>query len=226
MHILLIEDDIRIIELLSRWLEAEGYEVTRAQTGSTGLYLARTGPFDAIILDVMLPDMDGLEVCRTLRMERNTIPILMLSALDTTDDIVKGLHLGADDYMTKPFVFDELFARLYAILRRAGEVGGPGEAVLRAGDLEFDREALRVTRGGDLISLTPLEYALLEFLMVEAGKVVTRTQILQNVWGAMEDPLTNVVDVYIRRLRTKIDAGNSDLIMTVRGRGYRFADPT
>ena len=152
----------------------------------------------------------------------------MLTALDSTEDIVRGLQMGADDYLTKPFAFDELLARLENIQRRVSQAGasaGSGR-VLTVGDLSFDRDALLVKRAGREIELTSLEYALLEFLMVEAGKVVSRARILQNVWGAHEDPLTNVVDVYIRRLRVKIDDDEAEtkLISTIRGRGYRLAE--
>ena len=175
----------------------------------------------------MLPRIGGLEVCRTLRMERNATPILMLTALDTTEDVVRGLRMGADDYLTKPFAFDELLARLETLKRRRGGDDEPvADGLLQVGDLRFDRDALVVTRGGKEVELTSLEYALLEFLMLEQGKVVSRARILQNVWGAHEDPLTNVVEVYIRRLRAKIDdRADARLISTIRGRGYRLAAP-
>ena len=171
----------------------------------------------------MLPGKDGREICRTLRMNGNSTPILMLTALDTTEDVVQGLRLGANDYMAKPFAFDELLARLERLGNRDG-APAKTSSLLQVANLTFDRDALVVRRGGSTIELTSLEYALLEFLMVEAGKVVSRARILQNVWGASEDPLTNVVDVYIRRLRTKIDEGRTPpLIKTIRGRGYRLS---
>ena len=224
MNLLLIEDDTRIVEFLSRGLRAEGHTVEIEGDGQSGLDKARQGSWDAIILDLMLPILDGREVCRSLRIDKNPTPILMLTAMDSTEDIVRGLRLGADDYMTKPFAFDELLARIEGLKRREGRDHAKGsKSMLNADDLSFDRDALIVERGGTVIELTSLEYALLEFLMVEVGKVVSRARILQNVWGVSEDPLTNVVDVYIRRLRSKIDDGFSTrLINTVRGRGYRF----
>lgn len=227
MNLLLVEDDIRIYEMLGRGLRAEGHMVRVVNDGESGLSEARRNDWDAIILDLMLPRTNGLEVCRTLRMERNATPILMLTALDSTEDVVRGLRMGADDYLTKPFVFDELLARLETIHGRSGRDGRSAEdGLLQVGDLCFDRDALVVSRGGREVELTSLEYALLEFLMLEQGKVVSRTRILQNVWGAHEDPLTNVVEVYIRRLRAKLDdSDEARLITTIRGRGYRLAAP-
>lgn len=224
MKLLLIEDDSRIVQFLQRGLKAEGHVVSVVQDGTEGLDQAEVGDWDAIVLDLMLPGKDGREICRTLRMNGNATPILMLTALDTTEDIVQGLRLGANDYMAKPFAFDELLARLERLADRDGAPAAKASALLEVADLTFDRDALVVRRGGSTIELTSLEYALLEFLMVEAGKVVSRARILQNVWGASEDPLTNVVDVYIRRLRAKIDQGRtSPLIKTIRGRGYRLS---
>ncbi len=227
MNLLMVEDDVRIYEMLGRGLRAEGHTVRIVNDGEAGLAEARLVDWDAIILDLMLPKVDGLEVCRTLRMERNLTPILMLTALDSTEDVVRGLRMGADDYLTKPFAFDELLARLETIRRRAGRDGGAeSDGMLQVADLTFDRDALVVIRDGKEIELTSLEYALLEFLMLEQGKVVSRARILQNVWGAHEDPLTNVVEVYIRRLRAKIDdRDGARLITTIRGRGYRLAAP-
>ncbi|WP_350333672.1 response regulator transcription factor [Coralliovum pocilloporae] len=225
MNLLLVEDDHRISEFLARGLRNEGHNVSAVEDGVSGLDQARRGSWTAIILDVMLPGIDGREICRTLRLEQNKTPILMLTALDSTDDVVTGLRLGADDYMSKPFAFDELLARLDTITQRDNMVVPRSTQVstLQVDDLFFDLEALVVNRNGREIQLTSLEYALLEFLMTQAGKVVSRARILQNVWGMHEDPLTNVVDVYIKRLRTKIDDGsNTKLIVTVRGRGYRL----
>ena len=224
MKVLVVEDDDRIVEFLRPGLSAEGFQVDVVQDGEAGLDAGRDGGFDVIILDLMLPKLDGREVCRRLRANKVKTPILMLTALDTTDDIVRGLRFGADDYLTKPFAFDELVARVEALSRR----GASGEVALRTleiADLTFDREALVVERAGHRIELTSLEYALLEFLMVEAGKVVSRARILDNVWGTSKDPLTNVVDVYIRRLREKIDQDfDPPLIKTIRGRGYRLSE--
>ncbi|WP_282609378.1 response regulator transcription factor [Pelagibius sp. Alg239-R121] len=225
MKLLLVEDDARIVEFLARGLRAEGHQVEVANDGQTGLDLARSSEWDSIILDLMLPILDGREICRSLRMEKNATPVLMLTALDSTEDIVRGLQLGADEYLTKPFAFDELLARLENLQRRLAKSESWAEKtrVLTIDDLTFDREALIVRRAGVEIEMTSLEYALLEFLMVESGKVVSRARILQNVWGAHEDPLTNVVDVYIRRLRIKIDdEADNKLISTIRGRGYRM----
>jgi len=221
--ILLVEDDHRIAEFLQRGLQAEGYTVRVAHDGAQGLELGRADDLEIILLDLMLPKKDGRDVCRTLRGEGIQVPIMMFTALDSTEDVVRGLRFGADDYITKPFAFDEFLARVEALLRR-----GPARAIkpshLVVGDLEFDRDALVVKRAGREIVLTSLEYALLEFLMVESGKVVSRARILENVWGTSNDPLTNVVDVYIRRLRSHIDEGfPQPLIKTVRGRGYRLS---
>ncbi|MEM0943360.1 MAG: response regulator transcription factor, partial [Pseudomonadota bacterium] len=189
MNLLLIEDDTRIVDFLARGLRAEEHDVAVETDGEAGLTAARRGPWDVIMLDIMLPKLDGREVCRTLRMERNATPILMLTALDTTEDVVRGLRLGADDYMTKPFAFDELLARLETLSRRSAvSAEQQQENFLQVGDLTFDREALIVKRGDRVIDLTSLEYALLEFMMAEKGKVVSRARILQNVWGANEDP--------------------------------------
>lgn len=225
MKLLLIEDDIRIVEFLARGLRAEGHTVTVETGGRSGLDRARAEEWDVMILDLMLPGLDGREVCRSLRAGRNRTPILMLTALDSTEEIVGGLRMGADDYLTKPFAFDELLARLENLGGRGGMPGIRDErTVLRVADLTFDRDALIVMRGEREIGLTSLEYALLEFLMAESGKVVSRTRILQNVWGSSTDPLTNIVDVYVRRLRSKIDDGEErKLIGTVRGRGYRLS---
>ncbi len=224
MNLLLIEDDVRIVEFLGRGLRAEGHKVEVENDGLSGLERARSGTWDAIVLDLMLPHLDGREVCRSLRIEKNPTPVLMLTAMDSTEDIVRGLRLGADDYMTKPFAFDELLARLESMTsRNTPNQWKSRKSLLEVDDLSFDRDALIVERDGRVIDLTSLEYALLEFLMVESGKVVSRARILQNVWGVSEDPLTNVVDVYIRRLRAKVDDGfNTKLINTVRGRGYRL----
>ncbi len=224
MNLLLIEDDNRIVEFLDRGLRAEGHTVQVELNGRSGLEQARQGPWDVIILDLMLPEIDGREICRTLRVEQNLTPILMLTALDSTEDIVHGLRMGADDYMPKPFVFDELLARLDNLQRRSPQIEGRDqERIITIADLTFDRDALIVERGGNEIELTSLEYALLEYLMIEGGKVVSRPRVLHNVWGMSQDPHTNVVDVYIRRLRAKIDDGfEPKLINTVRGRGYRF----
>ena len=223
MTILIVEDDERIAEFLRRGLGAEGYRIRCVGNGEDALRCIENENFQLVILDLMLPGIDGREVCRRLRADRLPIPILMLTALDSTADIVRGLRFGADDYLTKPFAFEELLARIEALLRRNDAASPPREPLV-VGDIVFDREALRVTRADVEVELTSTEYALLEFLMVEAGRAVSRARILENVWGASEDPLTNVVDVYIRRLREKLDPGREvSIIKTIRGRGYRMS---
>jgi DNA-binding response OmpR family regulator len=235
VNILVIEDDRRIADFLQRGLRAEGLRVQVARGGAEGIALAQeawqdfkaSGTATTIILDLMLPDMTGLDVCQNLRAQQIQLPILMLSALSTVEDRVAGLRLGADDYLCKPFEFDELLARLEALGRRSREFKTPASTVLRVADLELDRSAMKVTRAGRPIALTAKELALLELLMSAPGKLFSRERILSNIWGVNEDPLTNVVDVYIGRLRAKVDDGQSmRLIRTQRGFGYRLeADP-
>jgi len=223
MKVLLVEDDERIAEFLVRGLAAEGYQIVWERDGAAGYQRALAEHFDAIILDLMLPGMDGREICRQLRVGGVQTKIMMLTALETTQDVVKGLRLGANDYLTKPFAFDELVARLEVLARTGTPQGEMPNDVLSAGALRFDTSALSVSFHGHPIEMTSLEYALLEFLMTERGKVISRARILQNVWGAHEDPLTNVVDVYMRRLRAKLaDHGPEEVISTIRGRGYRL----
>ncbi|HOW77661.1 MAG TPA: response regulator transcription factor [Candidatus Competibacteraceae bacterium] len=225
MNLLVVEDDPRVADFLARGLRAEGYLITVARTGPEGLELGRSQPFDLILLDLMLPGLSGLEVCQELRARQVLTPILMLTALDTTEDKIKGLRLGADDYLIKPFDVDELLARIEALIRRnRGFTADSRQLVV--GDLVFDRETLTVRRGAHPIELTAKELALLELLMSAPGKVFSRERILNRVWGYAEDPLTNVVDVYIRRLRGKIDDGHTlPLIKTLRGIGYKL-DPS
>ncbi len=222
MTILLIEDDERIISFLERGLKAEGMGVTVARTGPEGFEMGRDSEHGLIILDLMLPGMHGRDVCQELRASGVRTPILMLTAMDSLEDKVSGLRLGADDYLAKPFAFTELLARIEALLRRSG---GYAEktSLLQVGSLSFDRDTLEVRRGDRLVELTAKELALLEFLMSAPGRVMSRARILDAVWGYSTDPLTNVVDVYIRRLRAKIDDGEPDqLIKTVRGYGYKI----
>ena len=222
MHILVIEDDSRVADFLSRGLRAERHTVQMAKNGIEGLALARSSECHIILLDVMLPGIDGIELCQTLRGERRNTPVLMLTALATVEDRVSGLRCGADDYLTKPFSFDELLARIDALYRRSGQVTEL-ISLLAVGDLVFDREKMRVERGGRFINLTARELALLEMLMRYPGRLYSRERILSNVWGVNEDPLTNVVDVYISRLRAKVDTGHAvQLIKTVRGLGYKI----
>jgi DNA-binding response OmpR family regulator len=225
VNLLVVEDNLRVADFLARGLRAEGYLVTVARSGPEGLELGRSQPFDLILLDLMLPGLSGLEVCQELRARQVLTPILMLTALDTTEDKIKGLRLGADDYLTKPFDVDELLARMEALIRR-NRGFEPDSRQLVVGDLVFDRETLTVRRGDRVIELTAKELALLELLMNSPGKVFSRERILNRVWGYAEDPLTNVVDVYIRRLRSKIDEGSdTTLIKTLRGIGYKL-DPS
>lgn len=231
MNILLVEDDRRIADFLQRGLRAEGMRVQVARNGHEGIAAAQdawqdftaSGVATTVILDLMLPDMTGLEVCQTLRAARIQLPVLMLTALSTVEDRVAGLRTGADDYLCKPFDFDELLARLEALGRRGRDFKAAAPTLLRVGDLELDRSTMKVTRAGRSVALTARELALLELLMSAPGKLFSRERILSNVWGMNEDPLTNVVDVYIGRLRAKIDDGHPmRLIQTQRGLGYRL----
>lgn len=223
-HLLIIEDDPRVADFLSRGLKAEGYTIEVARTGPQGLELARQDGLALVILDLMLPDLNGLDLCQTLRAEGGQVPILMLTAMSTTEDKVKGLRLGADDYLTKPFDFEELLARVAALLRR-GREQRVAATTLQVADLVLDRERMQVWRGGTLISLTAKELAFLELLMSAPGRLFSRERILANVWGVHVDPMTNIVDVYVRRLRAKIDDGHPlPLLKTVRGLGYRLDD--
>ena len=222
MHILVIEDDRRVADFLNRGLRAEGYTVQIAKSGTEGMALARGGDYTVILLDIMLPGINGIELCQTLRCEGHTTPILMLTAMGTIEERVAGLRCGADDYLIKPFAFDELLARIEALHRRSGK---PAEtaSILTVDDLVFDSEKMQVSRAGLRVTLTAKEIALLELLMRQPGRLYSRERILSNVWGVYEDPLTNVVDVYVRRLRAKLDDGHAvQLIKTVRGLGYKI----
>jgi len=224
VRILIIEDEVRVADFLKRGLHAEGHFCVLADDGPEGLALALEGDFDIILLDLMLPTMDGLEVCQKLRMSHNCTPVLMLTALDGTQNIVRGLRMGADEYMTKPFAFEELLARIDVLGRRLA--GEEVEKILKAGLVEFDRQALRVTVDGAPVHMTAKELAILELLMSHPDTLFSRERILSNVWGLQIDPLTNVVDVYIGRLRKKVDQDpEASMIETVRGMGYRFNAP-
>lgn len=231
MNILLIEDDQRIADFLQRGLRAEGRRVQIARNGRDGLAYAMDawkdltmgGPGTLVILDLMLPDISGMEVCQTLRASQIQLPILMLTALSTVEDRIAGLRLGADDYLCKPFDFEELLARLEALARRGRDLKTAPATLLKVADLELDRVAMKASRAGRVLALTVRELALLELLMSAPGRLFSRERILANVWGVNEDPLTNIVDVYIARLRSKIDDGQSTpLIHTQRGLGYRL----
>ena len=219
MRILVIEDDQETAQFLQKALKESGHPTDLAFDGEDGLAQARAGTYDVLIVDRMLPRRDGLSVVRALRDGGMKTPVLILSALGDVDDRVKGLRAGGDDYLTKPYAYTELLARVEALARRAA----PEEEATRyaVGDLVLDRLSHRVTRGGEAITLQPREFRLLEYLMKHAGQVVTRTMLLENVWDYHFDPQTNVIDVHISRLRSKIDKGfTPQLLHTVRGAGY------
>jgi DNA-binding response OmpR family regulator len=223
MRILLVEDDRKAARLLSKGLQEEGFVVDIAHSGEEADETAHSKDYDAIVLDWLLPGKDGVTACRDLRARGVSTPILMLTARDALDDRVKGLNSGADDYLTKPFAFAELLARLHALLRRSNLTR---PVVLSVADLTLDPTSHRVTRGGARIGLTPKEYAILEVLMRHAGEVVTRARLGEGVWEDEHDSLTNLVDVHVSHLRRKIDREDSPpLIHTVRGRGYRIGPP-
>ena len=218
MKLLIVEDEKRMVELLRRGLTEEGHTVVCAYDGREGLDYARHYEFDAIILDVMLPHLDGYDVARQLRKEKVSTPVLMLTARDTVPDLVRGLDSGADDYLSKPFAFEELLARLRAVKRRAAV---PQPTKLQVGNLVLDPATREVSRGGAGIPLTRTEYNLLERLMNYAGKVVPRRALIEAVWGYDRDIEENTLDAFVRLLRTKVDARDqAKLIHTVRGVGY------
>jgi two-component system, OmpR family, response regulator len=220
VRVLVVEDEAKMAGLLKRGLEEEGYAVDIAATGPDGLWSGTENQYDAILLDVMLPELDGFEVCRQLRQRGRWAPVLMLTARDDVDDRVRGLDAGADDYLVKPFSFSELLARVRALVRRGA---GERPAVLVVDDLELDPAARRVSRDGTEISLTAKEFALLELFMRHPGDVLTRTRILEHVWDFAFDGDSNVVDVYVRYLREKVDRPfRRTSIETVRGAGYRL----
>ena len=219
MHVLLIEDDTEAARFLVKGLRESGYAVDHAADGRDGLFRATEGHFDLIVTDRMLPQLDGLTVIEQLRAKGIGTPVLVLSALGSVDDRIKGLKAGGDDYLTKPFAFAELLARIEALLRRRPNT--PHTTRLKVEDLEFDLLARRVTRAGREVELTARELKLLEFLMRRAGQVVTRTMLLEGVWDLHFDPQSNLIDVHISRLRQAIDRGSDrQLIHTVRGSGY------
>ena len=218
MRILVVEDERKIAQFIKRGLKEEGYAVDAGYDGEEGHFLATTNDYDAIILDVMLPKMDGIALCRKLREEKVTTPLIMLTAKGETHDKVSGLNSGADDYLTKPFDFEELLARVRAQLRKKERASA---TKLKVGDLEMDLLTHRITRAGQEIELTTKEYALLEFFMRDPGQVKTRTMIAEHVWDIHFDTDTNVIDVFVSYLRRKIDQGfKKKLLQTVRGRGY------
>jgi two-component system OmpR family response regulator len=218
MKILVVEDDRTVGQYVKRGLEEQRYQADLVEDGMEGLRLASGGRYDLIVLDLRLPELNGLEVLRTLRDRGNTTPILVLTAQDAVDFKVQALRSGADDYVTKPFAFEELLARVEALGRRPKEIRSP---VLKVGDLELDSETREVRRAGERIELTPKEYTVLEYLMRHAGRVMSRTLITEYAWDYHFDPGTNIVDVVINRLRKKVDTGQAQkLVHTVRGVGY------
>jgi two-component system OmpR family response regulator len=219
MRLLLVEDDYKIASFIVKGMKAEGYAVDHASDGQEGLHMAVTEPYDAAIIDVMLPKLDGLSLIERMRKEKVNTPVIVLSAKGSVDDRVKGLQMGGDDYLPKPFAFSELVARIQALIRRASGLSDP--AHLTCGDLTMNLLTRKVTRGGRKIELQRLEFSLLEYLMRNAGRVVSKTMIMEHVWDYNFDPQTNVVESRICRLRDKIDRGfDRKLIQTVRGVGY------
>ena len=218
MKLLVVEDEVRMAELLHKGLTEEGHTATCASDGAEGLSLAKSYDFDVIILDIMMPKLSGYELAKRLRAEKIRTPILILTARDSVPDIVRGLDLGADDYMTKPFSFEELLARLRAVKRRALVAQ---ETCLRVGDLVLDPASREVVRGEERVSLTRTEYNLLERLMYRAGKVISRRSLIESVWGFDRNIEENTLDAFMHLLRTKVDPrGRPKLIHTVRGVGY------
>jgi two-component system copper resistance phosphate regulon response regulator CusR len=218
MRILLVEDEPRMAAMIARGLRESSYAVDVAENGEAGLFQSSINRYDLVILDIVLPGLSGFEVCRKMRQDGQSEPILMLTARDSVDDRVLGLDCGADDYLTKPFEFKELLARLRALSRRAREVRPP---TLRVSDLVLNTSDHSVSRAGRMILLTAKEYALLEFFMIRAGTVLSREAISEHVWDENFDPFSNTIDVYVRRLRRKIDEGfGTALIQTRRGEGY------
>ncbi|HET7396779.1 MAG TPA: response regulator transcription factor [Gammaproteobacteria bacterium] len=224
MHILIIEDDPETADYLAKGLQESGHATEHAADGTAGLQRARQRDYDALIVDRMLPGLDGLSLLSQLRAAGDTTPALFLTALAEVNDRVAGLQTGADDYLAKPFAFAELLARLDAIVRRRNTPAT--DTVLRIGDLELDRLQRRVARAGRAISLQAREFRLLEYLMQHAGQVVTRTMLLEQVWGYHFDPQTNIIDVHISRLRAKLEHDfETSLLHTVRGAGYCLREP-
>lgn len=218
MRILLVEDEERIGSFVARGLKEAHYVVDIARDGEKGLFMAEVNEYDLLILDIMLPLKDGISICRELRSKGNDTPILMLSAKDSAEDKVRGLNFGADDYLAKPFAFKELLARVRALLRRHKPSQG---TVLKTADLELNQLTHEVRRQGRRIELTSKEYSLLEYMMLNTGRIITRTMISEHVWHENFDSLTNVIDVFVNYLRNKVDTGfKKSLIHTIRGRGY------
>jgi two-component system OmpR family response regulator len=219
MRILLVEDDHKIALFIIKGLKAEGFAVDHAADGEDGLHLALTEPYDAAVIDIMLPKLDGLTLIERMRQNKIKMPVIILSAKGSVDDRVKGLQIGGDDYLTKPFAFSELLARIQALIRRSSDQSEPMRLVV--GDVSMDLISREVVRAGKKIDLQPLEFSLLEYLMRNAGRVVSKTMIMEHVWDYYFDPQTNVVESRIYKLREKIDKNfSTKLIQTVRGVGY------
>ena len=219
MRLLLVEDDTKIASFIIKGFKAEGFAVDHTGDGENGLHLALTEPYDAAIVDIMLPKLDGLKLIRQMRHEKIKTPVIVLSARGSVDDRVKGLQTGGDDYLTKPFAFSELLARVQALIRRSSDVSEPSRLVV--GDANMNLITREVVRAGKKIDLQPLEFSLLEYLMRNAGRVVSKTMIMEHVWDYYFDPQTNVVESRIYKLREKFDKGFANkMIHTVRGVGY------
>jgi len=219
MRLLLVEDDKKIASFVEKGLRSAGFAVDWADNGENGLHLALTEPYDVMVIDIMLPKLDGLKLIREIRRAEKNTPVIILSAKNSIEDRVKGLEIGSDDYLTKPFAFSELLARVHALIRRASGASEPMR--LNIGDLSLDLLTREVRRGNQTIELQPLEFSLLEYLMRNAGRVVSKTMIMEHVWDYNFDPQTNVVEARICRLRDKIDKNfGSKLIQTMRGAGY------
>lgn len=223
MRVLIVEDDDLIADFLTRALQAEGHNVTRLDSGTHAVSVVRNGDFEFILLDLMLPGKSGLDVCQELRFRKISTPIIMLTAIDSKEDVIRGLRMGADDYITKPFDLDELMARIETVCRRQQGIDEV-KTELCIADVQLNTESKTVTAKGRDIPLTAKEVSILELLMSHPNKLFSRERILSNIWGANADPLTNVVDVYIGRIRKKLGKDESAFIETVRGLGYRI-DP-
>lgn len=227
MNLLLVEDEERIADFLRRGMKGEGWSVTHASDAETGLELLRQGSFDVVILDVMLPGMSGIEMCHRMRARRDSTPVLMLTALGDVEHRIEGLRRGADDYLPKPFDFDELLARLEALHRRAsgsGEASSSSSSQLTCGAMVFHLDARQVTIGCDAVDLTKRERDVLLFFMRNPNRLISRERLLNSVWGITEDPLTNVVDVHVARLRKKLGS-SGEALRTIRGEGYILDSP-
>ena len=222
MNVLLIEDEQRIAEFVCAGLKEQGFRVDHCADGNTGMDYASTRTFDVILLDIMVPGRDGLSILKALRKQGSTTPVILLTARNELDDRIEGLNLGADDYLAKPFYVEELVARMLALVRRAT---GERQNTLSLGGLTLDRLSREVRSGSEVVELTGREFNLLEYLMRSPGRVFTRTQILEHVWGYDFDPQTNVVDVCIRRIRKKLEQTGANPIEAIRGVGYRLNKP-